>query len=61
MKASRWLTAVGIFCLFIIVIMGCVMIADNVFGFGIEFIFIGILLSFIIIGLGEILYHLQKK
>lgn len=54
---GRWLTAIGVICIIIVIFLGIVEYRN----IQIYHIFLGIILSFIVIGLGEILYHLQKR
>lgn len=57
MNKFRWLTFLGVICIIATIFFGIVEVNGSL---QIPFIVLGIILSFIVIGLGEILYHLQN-
>ena len=58
MNKFRWLTSLGILCLIAVVLVGLIGFSDR--DSQISFIILGTILSFIMMGLGEILYHLKN-
>lgn len=56
---KRWLSLVGIAGIIASVLAGLLSFTSNFGDFRVPFIVTGVILSFIVVGLGEILFHLK--